>query len=287
MMEQLRLEYPLGVLCRVLKVSASGFHANRRRAPSRRAQQEPRLEIEIRAAHQRTRQTYGPERLQRELAAHGVCIGVHRIKRLRRKLGLCCKQRRRFKATTDSRHDLPVAENLLGQRFDARSPSQTWLSDITYIPTDEGWLYLVGHKDLCTHKIVGYAMGVRMTRNLVIESLRRAVEATRPPAGLVHHSDRGSQYCSAEYRKMLDALGMKASMSGAGNCYDNAPMESFWATLKTELVFHRRFATRQQAIREITEYIEVFYNRQRIQKQLGYLSPAAYERRYYEQRLAA
>jgi putative transposase len=133
MMEQLRLEYPLGVLCRVLEVSASGFHANRRRAPSRRAQQEPRLEIEIRAAHQRTRQTYGPERLQRELAAHGVCIGVHRIKRLRRKLGLRCKQRRRFKATTDSRHGLPVAENLLGQRFDAQSPSQTWLSDISVL----------------------------------------------------------------------------------------------------------------------------------------------------------
>jgi len=142
-MEQLRLEYPLGVLCRVLQVSASGFHAHRRRAQSRRAQQEPRLEIEIRAAHQRTRQTYGPERLQRELAAHGVCIGVHRIKRLRRKLGLCCKQRRRFKATTDSRHGLPVAENLLGQRFDARSPSQTWLSDITYIATG-GRLALLG-----------------------------------------------------------------------------------------------------------------------------------------------
>ena len=151
----------------------------------------------------------------------------------------------------------------------------------------EGWLYLVGHKDLCTRQIVGYAMGERMTRNVVIESLRRAVEATRPSAGLVHHSDRGSQYCSAEYRKMLEALGMTASMSGTGNCYDNAPMESFWATLKTELVFHRRFATRQQAIQEITEYIEVFYNRQRIQKQLGYLSPAAFERRYYEQRLAA
>jgi len=286
-MEQMRLEYPLEVLCRVLEVSASGFHARRSRAPSRRAQQEPRLEIEIRAAHQRTRQTYGPQRLQRELAAHGVRIGVHRIKRLRRKLGLCCKQRRRFKATTDSRHRLPVAENLLGQSFEAPSPSQTWLSDMTYIPTEEGWLYLVGHKDLCTRKIVGYAMGERMTRNLVIASLRRAVEATRPPAGLVHHSDRGSQYCSWEYRQMLEALGMKASMSGTGNCYDNAPMESFWATLKTELVFHRRFATRQQAVSEITEYIEVFYNRQRIQKQLGYLSPAAFERRYYEQRLAA
>jgi transposase InsO family protein len=225
--------------------------------------------------------------LQRDLAAHGVCVGVHRIKRLRRKLGLCCKQRHRFKATTDSRNGLPVAPNLLGRRFDAPSPSQTWLSDITSIPTAAGWLYLKRHQDPGTRKIVGYAMGERVTRHLVIESLRRAVEATGPPAGLVHHSDRGSPYRSAEYRKMLEALGMTASMSGTGNGYDKAPMESFWATLKTELVFHRRFATRQQAIREITEYIEVFSNRQRIQKQLGYLSPAAFERRYDEQRLAA
>jgi transposase InsO family protein len=286
-MEQMRLEYPLGVLCRVLGVSASGFHARRSRGPSRRAQQEPRLQIEIRAAHQRTRQTYGPERLQRDLAAHGVCVGVHRIKRVRRHLGLRCKQRRKFKVTTDSRHSLPVAENLLEQRFEAVAPCRAWLSDITYVATDEGWLYLVGHKDLCTRKIVGYAMGARMTKNLVMESLLRAVETTKPPKGLLHHSDKGSQYCSHEYRRMLEGLGIKASMSGTGNCFDNAPMESFWATLKTELIFHRRFATRQQAIREITEYIEVFYNRQRIQKQLGYLSPAAFERRYYEHRLAA
>jgi len=286
-MVQMRPEYPLGMLCRVLGVSASGFHASQSRGPSRRAQQEARLEIEIRAAHQRTRQTYGPERLQRDLAAHGVLVGVHRIKRLRRKLGLRCKQRRKFKVTTDSRHSLPVAENLLEQRFQAGSPSRAWLSDITYVPTDEGWLYLVGHKDLCSRKIVGYAMGERMSRNLVMESLLRAVEATQPPAGLVNHSDRGSQYCSLEYRRLLDRFGMKASMSGTGNCYDNAPMESFWATLKTELIFHRHFATRKQAIREITEYIEVFYNRQRLQRQLDYLSPAAFERRYYEQRLAA
>ena len=286
-MVQMRPEYPLGVLCRVLGVSASGFHASQSRGPSRRAQQEARLEIEIRAAHQRTRQTYGPERLQRDLAAHGVLVGVHRIKRLRRKLGLRCKQRRKFKVTTDSRHSLPVAENLLEQRFQAKSPSRAWLSDITYVPTAEGWLYLVGHKDLCSRKIVGYAMGERMSRNLVMELLLRAVEATQPPAGLVHHSDRGSQYCSLEYRRLLDRLGMKATMSGTGNCYDNAPMESFWATLKTELIFHRHFATRKQAIREIAEYIEVFYNRQRLQRQLDYLSPAAFERRYYEQRLAA
>jgi len=286
-MEQMRPDYPLGMLCRVLGVSASGFHASRSREPSRRAQEEPRLEIEIRAAHQRTRQTYGPERLQQDLAAHGVRVGVHRIKRVRRKLGLRCKQRRKFKATTNSRHSLPVAENLLAQRFTADTPSQAWLSDITYVPTDEGWLYLVGHKDLCSRKIVGYAMGERMTHSLVMESLLRAVETSPPPAGLVHHSDKGSQYCSYEYRRLIERLGMKASMSGTGNCYDNAPMESFWATLKTELIFHRRFATPQQAIREITEYIEVFYNRQRLQRQLDYLSPASFERRYYEQRMAA
>ncbi len=250
-MEQMRREYPLGTLCRVLDVSASGFHASRSRGPSRRAQEEPRLEIEIRAAHQRTRQTYGPERLQRDLAAHGVCIGVHRIKRVRCKLWLRCKQRRKFKVTTDSRHSLVVAENLLEQRFEAQAPSQAWLRDITYIPPDEGWLYLVGHKDLCTRKIVGYAMSERMTKNLVIESVLRAVETTKPPKGLLHHSDKGSQYCSHEYRRLLEGLGMKASMSGTGNCFDNAPMESFWATLKTELIFHRRFATRQQAIRKM------------------------------------
>ena len=181
-----------------LKESASGFHAWRSRGPSQRAQQEPRLEIEVRAAHQRTRQTYGPERLQRDLAAHGVRIGVHRIKRVRRKLGLRCKKRRKFKVTTNSRRSLPVAENLLEQRFEAAAPCRAWLSDITYVPTDEGWLYLVGHKDLCTLKIVGYAMGARMTKNLVMESLLRAVETTKPPKGLLHHSDKGSQYCSHE-----------------------------------------------------------------------------------------
>lgn len=287
MIEQMRLDYPLTILCRVLGVSASGFHAGSGREPSRRAQEEARLELEVQAAHRRTRETYGPERLQRDLAAHGVMIGLHRIRRIRCKLGLRCRQKRKFKVTTDSRHDLPVAGNLLEQRFQASAPAKVWLSDLTYIDTDEGWLYLVGHKDLCTGEIVGYAMGERMTRNLVMQSLLGAVASKRPGIGLIHHSDRGSQYCSHEYRRMLEGFGMRASMSAAGNCYDNAPMESFWATLKTELVFHRWFFTRQQAIREITEYIEVFYNRQRLQKQLGYLSPAAYERQFYAQCKAA
>lgn len=159
--------------------------------------------------------------------------------------------------------------------------------DITYIQTDESWLYLAGHKDLFTGEIVGYAMGTRMTKNLVSQSLLKSVAAKRPAKGLIHHSDRGSQYCSYEYRDMLEGFGIKASMSRKGNCYDNAPMESFWGTLKQELINHRRYASRQEAIQDISEYIEVFYNRQRRQKRLRYLSPAVYEKRFYEKRLAA
>jgi len=287
MIADMRLQYPIPLMCHVLDVSTSGYHAWHSRPPSRRALEEPRLEVEIRAAHKRTRKTCGPERLQEDLAAHGVKVGVHRIKRIRRKLGLRCRQKRRFKATTDSRHSLPVAENLLSQKFEATAPNQIYVTDITYITTDEGFLYLAGHKDLFTGEIVGHAMNSRMTKNLVIQSLFRAVSSKRPPAGLIHHSDRGSQYCSHEYRRLLDQFGMRASMSRKGNCYDNAPMESFWGTLKTELVFHRRYATRQEAMRDITEYIEVFYNRQRRQKRLGYLSPAAFERKYFEQQRAA
>jgi putative transposase len=287
MIEEMRPTYPAPLLCRILDVSASGYHAWRNRPLSYRAKEETRLETEIRAAHRRTRETYGPERLQQDLAAHGVEIGVHRIKRLRRKLGLRCRQKRRFKATTDSRHSLPVAENLLAQNFEAPAPGRIWLSDITYIRTGEGWLYLAGHKDMCTREIVGYAMGSRMTKNLVSQSLFKAVSAKRPTAGLIHHSDRGSQYCSREYTKLLRQFKMRVSMSRKGDCYDNAPMESFWGTLKTELVFHRRYETRQEAIKEITEYIELFYNRQRRQEKLDYLSPAAFERRLYEKQLVA
>lgn len=162
-----------------------------------------------------------------------------------------------------------------------------WVTDITYIPTKEGWLYLAGHKDIFNGEIVGYAMGERITKNLVRESLFRAVAAKRPAKGLIHHSDRGSQYCAIEYREALEQFGMTASMSRKGNCYDNAPMESFWGTLKQELVHHRKYRSRQEAMQEISEYIEVFYNRQRRQKRLGYLSPAAYEKKFYQKRIAA
>lgn len=287
-MKTLRLDYPVRLMCRVFEVSASGFYAWLKRPPSQHAREETRLEIEIKASHQRTRETYGPERLQKDLAKHGIQVGIHRIKRIRKKLGLCCKQKRKFKATTDSRHGLPVADNLLGQDFTTtRAPNEVWLSDLTYIPTGEGWLYLVGHKDLFTGEIVGYAMGEHMTTTLVSQSLWRAVSAQRPGPGLIHHSDRGSQYCAHAYRDLLEQFGFQTSMSRKANCWDNAPMESFWGTLKNELVHHRRYATRQQAIVEITEWIEIFYNRQRCQAKLGYLSPAAYAQRFYQNRWAA
>jgi transposase InsO family protein len=286
-MKEMRLTYSIPGMCRFLKVSASGYYKWLKSPPSKRTREEGRLELEIKAAHKRTRETCGPERLQEDLAAHGVKVGVLRIRRIRKKLGIRCKQVKKFKATTDSRHALPVAENLLDRKFTVEAPSEAWVSDITYIPTDEGWLYCAGHKDLFNGEIVGYALGPRITRELITQSLLKAVAAKRPPKGMIHHSDRGSQYCAAEYQKLLTQFGMKPSMSRKGNCYDNAPMESFWGTLKNELVYHQHYRTRQEAVKEITEYIEVFYNRERRQKRLGYLSPVAYGKKFYARKEAA
>jgi putative transposase len=286
-MREMRLQYPLPLIRRVMKVSASGFYAWLDRPLSKRAREEMRLEAEIKAAHKRTRQTYGAERLQHELAEHGVQVGICRLKRIRRKLGLYCKQKRKFKATTDSKHKLPVAENVLKQQFEVYEPNTVWVSDITYVPTDEGWLYLAGHKDLFNGEIVGYAMGERLTMNLISQSLLRAVVTKRPEKGLLHHSDRGSQYCSRGYRTLLERWGLEVSMCGLGNCFDNAPMESFWGTLKQELIHHRHYRRRSEAMEDITEYIEVFYNRQRSQAKLGYLSPVAYTQKYYARKLLA
>jgi putative transposase len=286
-MNTLRLTYPLLLVCRVLGVSRSGYYAWLTRLPSKRAREDGRLEIEIKAAHKRTRETCGPERLQADLAAHGVKVGISRIRRIKKKLGLRCKQVKKFKVTTHSKRRLPIAENLLGQKFTVTAPDEVWVSDLSYVPTDEGWLYCAAHKDLFNGEIVGYALGSRITTELVTRSLFRAVKTRRPPQGLIHHSDRGSQYCSPHYRKLLEQFGMKASMSRKGNCYDNAPMESFWGTLKCELVHHRHYATRKEATKDITEYIEVFYNRERRQARLDYLSPAAYMKKFYTSRAAA
>ena len=286
-MMTLRRQYPLAMLCRVLEVSRSGYHAWRKRRPSKRARENARLEVAIRAAPVRTRQTDGPERLQVELRDDGFPAGIGRIKRLRKKLGLRCTQVRRFTTTTDSRHQLPVADNLLAQTFTATRPNEAWVTDITYVPTTEGWLYLAGVKDLHTCEVVGHAMDARMTTGLVSQALVRAVWAKHPRPGLIHHSDRGSQYCAQAYQEQVRQLGLTPSMSRKGNCYDNAPMESFWGTLKNELVHHRRYATREQARREIMEYIEIFYNRQRRHSRLGNRSPAAFAQEWARQQPAA
>jgi putative transposase len=286
-MKQWRQQFPVEVMSRVFNVSRSGFYAWAGRKPSRHAQEDERLKVAIKAAHKRTRQTYGVRRLQPELADDGFVAGRDRIERLRRELGLRCKQKRKFKGTTNSNHDLPVAENLLNQTFEPTAPNQVWLTDITYIPTAEGWLYLAGVKDVFTCEIVGYAMADRMTQELTGQALFRAVQRKRPMPGLIHHSDRGSQYCAHDYRKLVDQFGMKASMSRRGNCYDNAPMESFWGSLKNELVHHCRYATRAEAEASIREFIEIFYNRQRRHSRLGNISPAVFVQKFPVQQAAA
>ena len=286
-MKQWRQEFPVEVMSRVFNVSRSGFYAWERRKPSRHAQEDERLKVAIKAAHKRTRQTYGVRRLQPELADDGFVAGRDRIERLRRELGLRCKQKRKFKGTTNSNHDLPVAENLLDQTFAPTAPNQVWVTDITYIPTAEGWLYLAGVKDVFTCEIVGYAMADRMTQELTGQALFRAVQRKRPAPGLIHHSDRGSQYCAHDYRKLVDQFGMKASMSRRGNCYDNAPMESFWGSLKNELVHHCRYGTRAEAEASIREFIEIFYNRQRRHSRLGNVSPAVFVQKLSIQQAAA
>jgi putative transposase len=286
-MKQWRLHFPVKTMSRLFGVSRSGFYSWLMRKPSQRAREDERLKVAIKAAHKRTRESYSARRLQPELAADGFIAGRDRIARLRRELGLRCRQKRKFKATTNSKHNLPVSENLLNQTFMPSAPNKVWLADITYIPTGEGWLYLAGIKDVFTCEIVGYSMAERMTQELTSRALFRAVQQKRPAAGLIHHSDRGSQYCAHGYRQLLDQFGMKSSMSRKGNCYDNAPMESFWGSLKNELVHHCRYATRAEAEASIREYIEIFYNRQRRHSRLGYLAPAVFSQMHSFQTAAA
>jgi putative transposase len=290
MINELRREqgFPVVPMCRVLGVSKSGYYVWRTRKPSARKREDERLKVAIKAAHERGRGTYGPEKIQEELAeVDKIEVGITRIKRLRRKLKIRCKQVKKYKATTDSNHNLPVAPNLLNQDFAVSGPNRTWVADITYVATEEGWLYLAAIKDLWNREIVGYAMSHRMTQDLVGRALFRAVAARRPPRDLIHHSDRGSQYCSHNYRKLIKQFKMLPSMSRKGNCWDNASMESFFGTLKTELVHHQKYSTRQEAIAEIREYIEVFYNRQRRHASLGNISPAAYWKKFIRQHGAA
>ena len=286
-MKRQRYAYPVKLMARVLGVSRSGFYAWLRRPPSEKKLQDEALKPLIRIAHAKSRGTYGPKRLQTELVATGTVIGRDRISRLRREMGLRCVQRRKFKATTNSAHSLPVVPNLLNQNFTVVDPGTVYGGDITYIPTDEGWLYLAGVKDLATREIIGHAMDSRMTVELTQTALQRAVRYRRPQPGCIHHSDQGSQYCALSYQRMIRELQMISSMSRRGNCFDNAPVESFWGFLKQELVHHRRFRTRLEAQAAIQEYIEVFYNRMRRHSALGNIAPAIFAEKYYSQRRAA
>ncbi len=276
LIEQWRQQFPIEAMCQVFGVSRSGYYNWVQHEPSDRKQSDERLKLEIKVAHIRTRETYGTRRLQTELAENGIIVGRDRLARLRKELRLRCKQKRKFRATTNSNHNLPVAPNLLNQTFAPTAPNQVWVADLTYVATQEGWLYLAGIKDVYTCEIVGYAMGERMTKELTGKALFMALRSQRPPAGLIHHSDRGSQYCAYDYRVIQEQFGLKTSMSRKGNCYDNAPMESFWGTLKNESLSHYRFNNRDEAISVIREYIEIFYNRQRRHSRLGNISPAAF-----------
>jgi len=277
-----RDQFPVRVQCRVLQVSASGYYAWRQRPRSLRAAANQRLSVQIRAAYQENRCAYGSPRLHLELQAQGIHCSQKRVARLMQAQGLRARVPRAFKVTTDSRHSWPVAANLLGQQFTAGEPNQVWCSDITYIATSEGWLYLAVVLDLYSRRVVGWALRPRLERELVCAAFSMARGRRGRVCGLLHHSDRGSQYASQEYQALLAMSGARCSMSRKGNCWDNAVVESFFATLKQECVHRQRFVTRAQATAAIFDYIEVFYNRQRRHSALGYLSPAVYEAKYQQ-----
>jgi len=273
-----RSEFQVRLMCGVLEVSRSGYYAWLKRPLSPRKMANQALSQQIKQIHQHSRQTYGSPRVQAELRAQGFKCGHNRVARLMRQAQLWAKQKRKFKVTTtDSAHNYPVAPNLLNQNFTATQANEKWLTDITYTPSAEGWLYLAAVLDLYSRRIVGWAMSDRLERQLVINALNMAIQRRQPAAGLLHHSDRGSQYASDDYQALLTHLQMCCSMSRTGNCYDNAPMESFFGSLKTELVHHCHYLTQAEAKTSIFEYIELFYNRFRRHSALLYLSPVNYE----------
>lgn len=274
-----RAAFPVRLLCRTLQVSRAGFYAWRTRPPAPRTRADERLGLEIAAIHAESRQRYGSPRVHAELVDRGCRTSRKRVARLMRGRGLAARRRRRFRVTTHSRHPFPIAPNVLARQFERAGPDQAWVTDITYIPTGEGWLYLAVIVDLCSRFAVGWAMSERITDELTLDALGMALARRRPAAGLVHHSDRGSQYASGDYQRVLAQHGIVCSMSRRGDCWDNAVAESFFATVKVELVHDAAWATRAAARTELFDYLELFYNGQRRHSALGYLSPRAFERR--------
>jgi transposase InsO family protein len=270
-------QFPIAALCRAMQVASSGYYAWRRRPESPRQRANRALVAQIKAAHARSRKTYGRRRIHVQLQRDGITCSRNRVARLMRQEGLCGLRRRAFRATTDSRHSFPVAPNLLARDFTAAAADQVWVSDITYLACEEGWEYLATVMDLHSRRIVGWAMQSTLERSLTLRALEMAITQRRPSPGLIHHSDRGSQYACGDYQAALDGQGLVASMSRRGDVWDNAPKESFFGTLKCELGLHGLRPPREQARREVFEYIEVFYNRQRLHSSLGYQTPVAFE----------
>ena len=271
-------DFPVDAACDALGVSRSGYYARLRRAASRRAARRLELAGKVKAIHRENRGVYGSPRVAKALESQGENVSENTVAAVMRAHGIRAKTKRKFvPRTTDGDHGNPVAPNLLDRQFGADRPDRKWVVDITYVPTDEGWLYLAGVLDLCSRKLVGWSMADHMRAELPAAALSMAVAHRRPGADLLHHSDRGVQYACDDYRHLMASHGMEASMSGRGDCWDNAAMESFWATLKTELVNHEHYATREQARASIFEYIEVFYNRKRLHSSIGYRSPDAFE----------
>ena len=271
-------EWPVAWMCDALDVSESGYHAWATRAPSEGETRRGRLVAASEVIHAEVRGRYGSPRMTAELNARGHACSENTVARLMRDHGIRATASRRFVRTTDSRHGLPVADNVLDRDFAPAGPNATWSADITYVPTADGWLYLAVVEDLFSRMIVGWAMDGTMTSRLVVDALEMAVRRRLPGDGLVAHSDRGSQYASAHYQGLLGRHGITCSMSRVAQCWDNAPVESFFASLKRELVHSERYTTRDEARASIFEYVEVFYNRVRRHSSLGYVSPAEFER---------
>jgi putative transposase len=270
-------QWPVTVLCDTLDVSRAGFYAWQQRPASVQQQRRDALLVEIAAIHAEVKQRYGSPRLYKELAHRRVPCCVNTVAKLMHDNDIRAKSARKFRHTTDSNHLLPVADNVLDRQFDPQGPNEKWVTDITYVPSREGWLYLAVVEDLYSRMVVGWAMADTMTSRLVVDALQMAVQRRFPGEGLLAHSDRGSQYASEHYQRLLARHGITCSMSRRANCWDNAPMESFFASLKKELTHHEDYQTRAQARASIFEYIETFYNPKRRHSSLGYVSPAEYE----------
>jgi transposase InsO family protein len=269
--------YPIRLMTRALNVSSAGYYAWVDRPESARSVANRALLVDIRAIHREYRQTYGSPSIWDALVKRGHRVGENRVARLMRAAGIRAKTVKKWRATTDSGHKLPVAANTLNREFRVEQPNRVWAGDITYVWTNEGWLYLAVVLDLFSRQVIGWALGSRLTVDLAEVALTMALWRRKPKAGLLHHSDRGSQYAAGTYQQLLGDHGIECSMSRKGNCWDNACVESFFGTLKKELIHHRRYLTREEARQEIFEYIEVFYNRMRRHSTLGYYSPAEFE----------